>query len=100
MESGDIFVLKHSHIKAELLVSGDKFIVKKDSMCAYQHTHCMAEGWVKLKRECMSNGTLIATGDYYAFTRDTVFSSLSAAASVILGKQAAGPKYWVKRNQN
>jgi hypothetical protein len=38
---------------------------------------------------------LIDKGSFYEFTEDTVFESPSAASSIILGSQSAGPQVWI-----
>jgi len=41
---------------------------------------------------------LIDGGEHYLFKENAVFSSISAAAAVVLGRQAAGPVEWIDKN--
>lgn len=49
---------------------------------------------VTLRQKLVSDGTLAPDGDHFVFTKDTEFSSPSAAASVIHGGSAAGRICW------
>lgn len=53
---------------------------------------------VTLRRKLVQDGTLIDKDGYYVFTKDTEFSSPSAAAAVIHGGGAAGPVAWRDEN--
>jgi hypothetical protein len=49
---------------------------------------------VTLRSKLIANGSLVLDGPFYKFTKDTEFSSPSAAAAVIHGGGAAGPVAW------
>ncbi len=63
--------------------------VKERASAATQHPYVVA-----LRKKLITNGTLIKDKSYYRFTKDTEFSSPSAAAAVIFGGGAAGPIAW------
>lgn len=47
-----------------------------------------------MRQRLMDDGTLVANGDHFVFSRDAEFSSPSAAAAVIHGGQANGLQAW------
>jgi uncharacterized protein DUF4357 len=47
-----------------------------------------------LRQELVGNGVMVADGAGYRFSQDYVFSSPSAAATVILGRSANGRTEW------
>jgi len=49
---------------------------------------------IELRKKLIQDGTLIEKNGFYYFTRDTEFSSPSAAAAVIHGGGTAGPVAW------
>ena len=49
---------------------------------------------VALRRKLIHDGTLVANGELYVFTKDVEFSSPSAAAAVIHGGSANGLTAW------
>jgi len=53
---------------------------------------------VELRRRLIQDGTLTLKDGFYVFTKDTEFSSPSAAAAVIHGGGTAGPLMWKDGN--
>jgi hypothetical protein len=73
----------------------DVFVVEKGSQASKEVADSMSQGWLDLRGSLVISGELADHGEYYEFVQDTEFASLSAAASVVLGRQTAGPLYWL-----
>lgn len=91
----DLQIVHRSGVRAIARIRGDEFIVLANSLAIpderYQHN-----GYAALRQDLMSRGVLIPTEDknFLRFSRDTAFASSSAAAAVVLNRQASGPKEW------
>ena len=72
-------------------VENDRFIVLKGSVIAPTVTTGFQQGYADLRSKLISDG-IIANN---TFTIDYAFSSVSAAAAVVLGRSANGRKEWV-----
>jgi hypothetical protein len=72
-----------------VVYKGSTAVLKERPSAAPRHPFV-----VTLRRKLIENGTLIEKGGFYLFTKDTEFSSPSAAAAVIHGGGAAGPIAW------
>jgi len=96
--SGHEYRLQSSSIDARMIEAEDRFIVLKGSEANTTLSKSIAQGWIKLRNKLMDAGILIEKGSKLQFADDAIFNSPSAAASVILGRQAAGPIEWVDEN--
>lgn len=70
----------------------DMFLVLKGSRVSSDTTDGFQSSYCELRKELINQG-IIKDG---CFTQDYSFSSISAAASVILGRNSNGRKEWVK----
>jgi hypothetical protein len=81
-------------IQAVLDIDGDGYTVLQGSTALVKggKYHCYA----KLRDDLIREGTLVSTADprILMFTSDCEFSSISAAASVVLGRTASGNVEW------
>ena len=50
--------------------------------------------WLNLREKLIDSGNLSDQGNKYVFEKDTIFSSTSAASSIIMGRQSSGPAEW------
>jgi hypothetical protein len=89
------YKIKSKNLIAWMREADDGFIVLKGSQCSKETAKSIGEGWIRLRKKLLENGVLIDRGEMYEFVDNAVFSSPSAAASVILGRQTAGPLYWI-----
>lgn len=89
------YQLKSKNLIAKMRETDDGFIVLKGSQCSKETVKSIGEGWIRLRKRLIENGILVDRGELYEFVDNAVFTSPSAAASVILGRQAAGPLYWI-----
>ena len=51
-----------------------------------------------MRQKLLDSDALIEKDGYLEFTEDTVFNSVSAASSVILGRQSPGPLQWINQD--
>jgi len=52
-------------------------------------------GYLKLKEDLINSSVLEEAGEFYLFTRDFKFNSLSAAATVLAGTRKNGREAWI-----
>lgn len=90
-----IYSLKSNSYKATMYESERGFIVSAGSQCNKKLSKSISQGWVKLRQKLLESGALIDKGEFFEFAEDTVFSSASAASSLVLGRQSAGPVEWI-----
>jgi hypothetical protein len=76
----------------------DEFVIRSGSQANVKAAASLAPGWQNIRLKLLEAHVLKESGDKFVFTEDAVFSSPSAAASVVLGRQVAGPVYWVDKN--
>lgn len=90
-----IYFLKSKSAEARLLETPEGFVVLTDSQCIKQVQNSFPEGYKKLREKLIETNVLVDRGDILIFRENAIFSSISAAAAVILGRSAAGPIEWV-----
>jgi len=91
-----VFEISHrSGVKASAIEVDDEFIVRKGSE-ARKDTQNVGRGYQGLKDELILQGVLasVPDGTKFVFTRDYGFSSPSAAAAVVLDRNANGRIEW------
>lgn len=74
--------------------TSDGFVVFKGSKAAGTTVSSMTQNIVKIRQKLIEEGVLIGKGDYCEFPDDYIFSSPSAAASIVLGRNANGLTEW------
>lgn len=89
------YLIKSMQFKARMVEVDEGFLVRAGSEAALSTSKSIALGWVNLRKKLMDAGVMKQEGDRLVFAEDAVFSSPSAASSVILGRQAPGPVSWV-----
>jgi hypothetical protein len=72
-----------------VVFEGSTAVVKERPSAETQHPLA-----VVLRKKLILDGVLVEKDGFYVFTKDTEFSSPSAAAAVIHGGGAAGPIAW------
>ncbi len=88
------FVIQNSvGVDAIMVEAQDEYLVKKGST-AMKDTGARSRSYSGLKRSLIENGRLVQEGSFYRFTEHTVFSSPSAAAAVVLDRNANGRTEW------
>jgi len=91
----DVFYLKGPRgADAHGLPTSDGFLVLKGSKAAESTTPSIASNLVKLRSKIIDQGAIILKKGYFEFPDDFIFSSASAAASIVLGRNANGLSEW------
>jgi len=87
-----------TEVRAEGFVLGDAFLVLRGSQALIEEADGFAREQDKpyrdLRDRLVRDGHLVQRGDVYVFERDYVFSSPSAATTVILARAASGNQEW------
>lgn len=89
-------------IKATGFLTSEGFVIKKGSQALYETAPSMekwAKGYVKLREKLILDEVLIRQGENYIFTKDYLFSSPSAVAVIVMGRNANGMTEWKDGNQ-
>lgn len=90
-----VYTLKSKKISATLMETEKGYIVLAGSQSNKQESNSISAGLVKQRRKLMETEVLKDEGnDFYIFKENAIFSSISAAAAVVLGRQAPGPLVW------
>ncbi|MEW4425958.1 GIY-YIG nuclease family protein [Paenibacillus pabuli] len=80
--------------EAKMIESDEGYVVLSGSVCNKKISKSMSEGWLRLREDLINKKLLLDRGSHFEFIADVIFNSPSAAASVVLGRQAAGPIQW------
>ena len=98
-ENSVVFRIRGRKVNARMHETAEGFVVLKGSEAVLTATKSINNGWLKMRQKLIKSGTLIEDNAVYKFTEDTIFNSTSAAAAIILGRQAAGPIEWIDDNR-
>ena len=94
-EKNDLLVCRGKDAEAKGEYTEDGFVVFQGSRANLEESKAAQGTWVtKIRRPLIDSGVLIHEGNVYRFTRNHVFSSPSAAAVAILGRNANGWLEW------
>lgn len=96
--SATVYQLRSKTLDARMIEADDGFVVLEGSEVSVSVSESIADGWVRQRNKLLESGNLISGEGKYVFAKDTLFSSPSAASSVILGMQSAGPIKWIDEN--
>ncbi|MDF7809887.1 GIY-YIG nuclease family protein [Hymenobacter sp. YC55] len=95
-----IYKLKGDKFKATMFETDESFIVQKGSEANINTFDSISKGWIKQRDKLKANKILVESNGKYLFTEDTIFSSPSAASSIILGRNSPGPSVWIDSKGN
>lgn len=90
-----MYFLKSKSAEAKLLETEEGFVVMESSQCLKQMQNSLPDGYRKLREKLIETRVLIDDGNMFVFKENAIFTSISAAAAVILGRSAAGPIEWL-----
>lgn len=90
-----LYRIKDSHIEAFMYVSGGRFVVTKGSQMKKTESKSIGTGRIRHRRRMVEAKLVVEEKAYYRFVEDVNFKSTSAASSVLLGRQSAGPRMWI-----
>ena len=91
--TGELF-LSMAGLKAEAVQSNEGIVVLKGADAAPNEASGMAPGYRELRRKLVTSGNLVLVGERLRFEKDTLFTSPSAAATVVLGYHMNGRLAW------
>jgi len=94
----EVYQIKTKKLDAQMIETDKGYVVLSGSECSKQTSSSISEGWVKLRNKLIETGVLLDTGGNYTFKENAIFSSISAAAAIVLGRQAAGPVEWIDKH--
>ena len=88
------FTCQNQNITAKGRRTDEGFLVLKNSEVSSEEAPALGPSYKSLRQSLREQGVLFQSGEKLIFSADYLFRSPSAAASVISGYQAAGPKVW------
>lgn len=89
------YYIKSKLIKATMIETDKGFIVKAGSQASIKISNSIAEGWLRIRKKLLEAEILKQDEQHLIFIEDAIFTSPSAAASIVLGRQAPGPISWI-----
>lgn len=92
------FVLTTRNVEATGASGDEGFVVFEGSMGTAEERDSLGKGYRALRHELLAEGTMVTEGVRVRFTRDQLFSSPSAAASVLCGGAFNGREAWKDRD--
>lgn len=87
--------IKHSSLVANMIEDDRGYIVLKGSQANKTLTPSINKTYINLRDKLISEGSLIDKGDFYEFTEDVIFNSISPASNIVLGRQSNGNIEWL-----
>jgi len=79
-------------------LTGEGFVVQKDSMCHKTLTKSAGNSLINLRNKLIDSKLLVLKNNTYIFSDDYLFSTPSAAANVILGRRSNGWSEWKNKS--
>lgn len=95
-QASPIFRINSVGVDARMSVAGDEYVVHKDST-ARADAKAAQNTYRPLRDQLLKEGVLVPNPQdptLLIFTKDVPFKSLSAAAAIVLDRNAAGPREW------
>lgn len=90
------FDIQRHGIKARARWEDGKFIVEAGSLARDKWASAAAHAtYENLYEQLVDQGILLPEGPHRVFSKSYVFNSTSAAAAVVSGRPASGPKSWI-----
>lgn len=96
-KAGPVLTCKGKGVQATGYEASQGFVVRVGSQAVVETSSAISEHFGSasaLRQELISNGVLALANGFYQFTQDYSFSSPSTAATIVLGRNAAGRIEW------
>ncbi len=93
-----VYAIRTPKLLAHMKETDDGYIVLKGSEARRAYTKSYESYWIKMREKMLDNGTLRVEGDKIIFVEDAIFTSVSAAAAIVQGRQANGNVDWVDQH--
>ena len=90
-----VFQIKSPSFQSQMYESDQGYIIIKGSEAKKVLAASITETFKNFRQKLIETGILIDKGDKLEFTEDTIFSSPSAAANMVLGRSSNGFIEWV-----
>jgi hypothetical protein len=91
----DLFAIKSARgADAHGEPTSEGFVVFKGSKASSTEVNSLAPSFAMLRKRLIEEGVLVNKGEYYEFSDDSIFSSPSSAAVVVMGRNANGLTEW------
>ena len=87
------YYIKRKNVEAAMIVKPEGYIVLKKSMACREKTASLGS-YSEQRERLIKEQILILKDDHYEFAQDAIFSSPSAASSIVLGTSTSGPEEW------
>jgi hypothetical protein len=96
MEDDIMFVFATTGALATAREAEEGFVVLAGSTARRRPTETFPAGYLALRNQLLADGKLTdgPASDLYTFTSDVIFTSPSAAASIVAARSASGPREW------
>ena len=95
-----VFELVKESVSAEMVEVGTAFVVKRGAVAKALEVPSMPAYYSNLRHKLKQEGILQQDGLNLKLTQDNAFSSVSAAAAIILGRSAQGTREWKVKGTN
>jgi len=91
----DLFAIKSARgADAHGEPTSEGFVVFKGSKASSTEVNSLTPSFAMLRKRLIEEGVLVNKGEYYEFSDDSIFSSPSSAAVVVMGRNANGLTEW------
>lgn len=96
IHEGAIFAFSPNGASARAQETDEGFVVLAGSTARRTPSGTFPAGYAVLRAKLLANGQMVdaSSPDLYSFAADVVFSSPSAAASIVAARSASGPLEW------
>ncbi len=88
------FISNTKGITAKGILTDEGFLVKQNSKVSKETSESYYKPYLKQRNKLKEQKILIEEGEFFIFTKDYMFKSPSASASIILGITANGKEHW------
>jgi len=90
-----IYQIKTKSQNAEMYESDQGYIVKKGGQAKKKFANSITDTYKNLRNKLENTNVLLDKGDFFEFADDTIFTSPSAASSIVLARNSNGFAEWL-----
>lgn len=94
----ELFSIKTASYSAAMYESNQGYIVVKGSEAKKELVNSTTDTYRNLRKKLIETQILVDKGDKLEFAEDAIFSSPSAASSMIVGRNSNGFKEWITKD--
>ncbi|MDE5578544.1 MAG: GIY-YIG nuclease family protein [Alistipes sp.] len=89
-----LFIRTARGVDAQGIRTPEGFVVLKNSRIATETTNSCSKNYRAMRERLLADHTIVADSNGLRLTKDTLFSSASTAASIVMGRSANGLTEW------